>query len=560
MIESNTFKKSSGSIQFQLAKTLLFLVLVFQISLSAFSFDPHFDENDPAILPIIWSTNTQDRIEFDKLISGERTHPLALGREAFTYLYEGRIKNDSDLLNQGLEIIRKIDAYPYKINGKNYTTYLYPEDHMDFVGKKWWSGMANSSIALAYLLAYDIFGEQDFKNKAMRSMQSVINPVAENGSGLQLTDQSVWYLEYADAKRTEENSLFVHNGFLYSLLAINYFYEILGGEIYADALKKGVNALNEKEESFILQGKKWTYYMLNPLTLESFHYIVYELMILDALAAGNPDKGFREMASERRKILNEEYSLFEDQEGNYYFNMLGAPHLYWPDIYPTTFTLYYPNGEVSSIDITTRDYTRSLKYRLFPYLNAAQLDSVTLHQNYNGHVFHLTTLLPKKVTANLFAGALESDVASSLQCRLINRESIEIFSENPVNRAMTVHTLTNPIDLYSPCYFGWVLHSEVEIVSIKLDMITTDHKSVGRYYIPQPANKHNVILIKGMSFPHYANLEEKKIEQIQINYYYNQFEDSSKVIEFSEILVSDNPISINKLMRQHVILFNFEVK
>lgn len=518
-------------------------------------------KNFELVLPFLWATDVLDQEEYADIISGKIEHPLTIGRAAFTFLYSGIEKKNKKYLKQGIEILNVLDNYPHTKKSENSILYAYPDNYGEFEGKNWWSGMANSAIAVSYLLAFEVYGEEVHKDKAVKAMNGVINPISENGCSLDLAENSSWYLEYADGERNDSNSYFVHNGFMYSLVAIKYFEKVLQSDFYSQAFERGLNALENQERDYFFNDLKWTYYMLNPKTIESLHYSIFELILLEALISEDDRAFLKTSLKIRRNIIKSEYNLYHDQSGELFFSLIAGPHYYWQDLYPTKIVVHLKNEKTRIYDFIPRDFSTPIHKRM--YLDLSDkidvLDSIEIFQVYNSRKYKLYNLMPKKTRSKL-QGFVKSKTETGYQGTLVSEQEISITSGQDLNRAMVRFSFPFRPDLYSSNFFGWVLLSDVNILSIKIDLINGYDESCGRYYVPQPQDTLNLILLKGISFENYPFMTSKRIKEVQINYFYEPFEGEDKRIKFSKIFVSDNPTTLYNIMCKKYGDFNFEEK
>ncbi|MCB9224297.1 MAG: D-glucuronyl C5-epimerase family protein [Crocinitomicaceae bacterium] len=512
-------------------------------------------------LPFLWATDVYDQVEYQEIVSGQIQHPLTIGRAAFTFLYTGIEQKNKWALNRGFEMISTLDKYPYQLEKHNSIVYLYPDNYQDFKGKEWWSAMANSIIASSYLLAYEIRNDQRFKDRAIKIMNGVIQPIEKNGCAYKMENGGTWYLEYADNHRTDSTAYFVHNGFTYSLLAIKYFEKFTLETIYTEAFNEGMIALEQMEKQYFFKDDRWTYYMQFPRTIESLHYSIFELILLEGLLSETQSEILSNSLEKRKNIIKKEYGLFRNKEGKIYFNLISAPHFYWQDLYPTTLVTYYSNGKKDTIVKIPRDYSVPAGNRLFvAYGEKSELvDSVDLYQNYNNRSYKLITLKPQDIVTPI-SGIVSADVSLSFQGKLIDDKTVELSSEKEINRTLISYKLPYTVDLYNMAFFGWIVKSEVPIESMMINLIGSYGESCTRYYLEQPANELNLILLKGISFPNYVDFKSKRIKEVQINYYYKAFKGETKKIEFSKLFASSDPTLLYNLMNHQFGNYNFEEK
>ena len=174
-------------------------------------------ENFNINLPFFWGFNLNKIISMSIISDSTHLHPLNIGRYAYFVLTKGFKNEDQKLLNIGKLYLEFLIKYPYLYNTDNSTIYLYAFTHNHFRKYEWWSAMANSTIALAFLKGYEIFKDENYRISFQKAMEGIIKTIEENGSALELDKEAKWYLEYCSKNTNNENAYFVLNGFLYTL-------------------------------------------------------------------------------------------------------------------------------------------------------------------------------------------------------------------------------------------------------------------------------------------------------------------------------------------------------
>lgn len=542
-------------------RSLWLILLVIIVQKPSRANDIYALENYELVLPFLWATDVNDAAEYNNIIKGRLEHPFTIGRAAFTYLYTGVETKNNRLIAKGMAILDKLDNYPYQQKSDNSIVYIYPNDYQDFKGGEWWSGTGNSSIAIAYLLAYEIYGDSKLKEKALLAINGVINPIDEGGCSMNIGEDALWYLEYVDITRNDSTAYFAHNGFLYSLAAIKYFEKVLDDKKFTEAFEFGMNALEQKESEFYYPDFKWTYYGLNPRTVESLHYSIFELILIESLLSENESSLLKTSLKVRRRIVQREYGLYRDEDDLLVFKLISGPHLYWPDLYPTRIVAHTRDGREEEFYFVPRDFDTQLRRRLFLDLSSEcdNLDSVEIFQEYGNRSFKLFSLKEKK-TRSWVQGFINCKVDVGYQSTLVNDHEIKISSEKELNFAMVRFIFPYTVDLYNASFFGWTFTSDVRVENLRIDLINSHLESCGRYYVPQPKDTLNLILLKGFSMVNYADLSSKRIKEIRINYYYKPFDGEEKTIRFSNIFASDNPALLYYIMSKRFGDFNFEEK
>ena len=501
-------------------------------------------KDQPYLLPFVWATNVDNVEAYKSIVNGELEHPLTVGRTAFTYLLIGDSLQDDTLLKRGKEMVDYLSGYPHQQSAGNSTVYVYPTDYRDLPGGSWWSGMANSAVAMAYLKAYEVFNDRKYLNRAERCINGVMNTPDNNGCAVVLSDSAHWYLEYSTYGRNEENSYFVHNGFLFSVVALKYFSEVTGQDVYEQAYRRGLNAMHERESLYYYDKDQWTYYMTNPLTIESAHYMVYELILLESLQFFEDDDRIQSYIDRRRKIAIREYPVFKSKGNKISFAAPGAPHPYWPDIYPTRIRIEYDHGFEEMI-ISPRDMSVPSYKRLFASLPLGKdIKSISVFQDYNHWSFLLYKIDQLADVSSNDHGSIACKLLPGYDSRHNGENDFSLFktADAETNRGLVRYQFNEPIDLYKQRYFGFVFRSQIEITNMRIILINTEGETAERYYLPQPDSVVNLVLVKGISFNYYEKIKNKAISEIQVNYYYPQFEEDSMDLEVSPFFYYNDPM------------------
>jgi len=298
----------------------------------------------------------------------ENAHPLDLGRKAMFSLFHGNENNDTLLLENGKQILEFLMEYPYVFEDSTSIVFSYSFDHKSLVKGEWWSGMANAAIAQAFYFGYEIFGEKVYYDYFYRSMNGVIEAVSNNGSALNTSDSATWFLEYVHQNSTVENSYFVLNGFLFQLLATDIIYKRTKNEIYKEAFNRGLNAFKETQSAFYFNNLSWTYYMLNPLTIESVHYCIYDILLLKSLYKSTNEPFFKEEIFKRSYILKQNFPISKlsyDTYDVYNFSSIGPPHPYWIDTYQIELRYFSDNKLIYTDTLPKKDFSIPVKIRGF---------------------------------------------------------------------------------------------------------------------------------------------------------------------------------------------------
>lgn len=198
----------------------------------------------------------------------------------------------------------------------------------------WWSGMDSWSFPMLLIGLWQDTGEERYRRLAERMIATASKDVLQGGTVWREGD-GCWLSEYAWEGMAESDEFHVLNGHLYGLQAVKLLAEHHGDAALEALYQCGVRATKARSSQFLL-GDRWALYMLGPKTINQTHYVIYETMQFDALAALDPDPFFREQAALRRDLLKRHYPVFMRRNGaetRLGISAVGAPHPYSVDTY-----------------------------------------------------------------------------------------------------------------------------------------------------------------------------------------------------------------------------------
>jgi hypothetical protein len=512
------------------------------------------------IYPFLWGGPTTGPDIYKSILSNKVHHPLILGKQAFAWIYFGIKNMDQEMLMKGKRVLDIIDNYPNVQEFESSILYMYGFDHGGFKKNKWWSAMANASIAMAYLLAYDYYKDDHYLLKAKKAIAGVFLEVGKGGSAIKVAENANWYLEYADTNRVYSNAYFVLNGFTFSLVALKAFHLRLGVEEYEDAYENGKNALRMKSNEFFFNDKSWFYYMLNPMTIESTHYAIYDLMLFDSLRIYDDDPIIQKNIDIRRNTIRKEYGVKRVSQDGYFFSAIGAPHPYWPDIYPTKLEVHYSDSTNAQYNLFPRNYKKkSQDERLFLQFNSKgkKIDKIIVKQlwgNLEYELFKQRKVPSRKMIENV--SSIRSQKQILFNGELVSNNKL-VLQGDEINSKKRIKTslrfiFDTPVNLYSQNYFGLIVKNEMKLSTIKIVLINTKGKVFKRYYLPQEkTDVENLILVKGMSFPKYELVENKELKEVRFQFIINEIIKTEMTIQFSELLIFPDELLVRNILGEN---------
>jgi len=558
-----------------LTVTAIFILICFFLWLKSTPKVKLLSLNKEILRPYIWGISF-DRNIIEKIpLKTENLHPLDLGRIAFFLCKDGHDNNNKNELILAKEYLDFLaNFYPYVLNKDNFTIWQYPFKWGELEAG-WYSGMANSAIALAFLAGYEVFGEKKYEKLAKKAINAVVLPIQKGGCALVLDQDKYWSLEYVWDEVNEKNAKFVLNGFLFSLLTIRIFAEITRNNQYLLLYTYGVNALKSLSPQFYYPDGTWTYYMLNPKTIESPHYCIYNLILYKALYNLTKDNFFIQEIEKRKKILNCNYPLIvclnENRTYKFLFSLIGPPHPYWIDIYPIEINFLSEDGKIlDKYEIKTpRDLSIPIIKRAFIFdeLNKEAFKFV-IYSKYGKNIFKwyeaplkrafkMCQSNPKKVDYDLIC-IYDAECSKNNQTIVIDpakmdRPDTPNYYTN--NQGRIILKPLTPIDRTAYKYFGLSLKPSRDIHSIAIEIYDIKKKSTARYYVPLKANVENFILLQWLGFPQIKMLDNI-ISRIDVTIYTSKYLPSEKfIINLKGIWVFENNLQVYNYFINNVFYF-----
>ncbi|MDA3909728.1 MAG: D-glucuronyl C5-epimerase family protein [Bacteroidales bacterium] len=515
----------------------IIVFLAFTVQCSSFKQEQSVDEKQfnfqdvDVYSPFFWGYNSD--LVYSWTNTAENLHPLDLGRKAMYSLYYGNLNNDSALLENGRQILELLMDYPYVFEDSTSIVYNYPFDHKTLVKEEWWSGMANSVISLAFYFGYELYNEQVYFDYFTRSMNGLIEDVSNYGSAVNTSDSTTWFLEYVHQNSSLENSYFVLNGFLFQLLAIDLIYKKTNNEIYYEAFTRGLNSLVEKQKDFYYCDFKWTYYMLNPLTVESVHYCIYDMLLLKSLYKSTSEPFFKDEIVKRSFILKQNFpisKLSHDYYDVYNFTSIGPPHPYWIDTYQIELRYYSDDKLVHKDTLPKKDFDIPVKTRgfLVDTFSDKKINYIGVYAIYNKDTMQLYGVTADEVIeVERESWYVKQSITTVSRDFTKVNDSIFILNEqatdnkSPLTRGTLCFNFKDSLDFSRNGLWGFLIKPEGELSNLKITVIDATGNSMFRYYLVPSTDSLNLVLLHKLGFNDYCNVDCSEIVEIRVDFYAN---------------------------------------
>lgn len=230
----------------------------------------------------------------------------------------------------------------------------FPRPAYDGFEYGWVSSMDAPVVALACQMAFELSGENKYKEYVEQLIPYLKQTIDNKGYIMTLEDGNMWLLEYASADLNEENAWFVLNGSLVGALASVIIADIYQDEELQTILDKQTQAYKAYSDKFFYNNNTWCYYMLNPKTVNQPHYVIFESKLFKSLSLVSDDSYYQEEYEQRIDLLKNNLPVYavenSDNTINYTLLRAIAPHPYYIDIYDTDLDFYDDNNTLLKSD------------------------------------------------------------------------------------------------------------------------------------------------------------------------------------------------------------------
>lgn len=555
-------------------KKLLVLVL---LSFSIFFFDIEAKEkaktirrvlehDEETLLPLLWLFPALSRgSRFPEFDLKNKLHPLNLGVLALTFIKEGFESQDQEMLIEGKKSLNFLaDEYPLKSETDSSIVWQYNFQHGELKAG-WWSAMANSVIAVAFLAGYEVWGNEKYRILAIKAMNGAVLPVDEGGSALWLDDRSCWFFEYAHSDINKENGYYVLNGFLVTLHALRLFAQAVNSKKHFLMYEAGMNGLKKMHNKFHYEDGRWTYYKLNPPGIEQARYNIFDMVCYSGLYFATQDTFFLDELKKRRSIFKKGFPIFFCSQNNvntFLFSTVGPPHPYLRDIYETRIEFFNSQGNKLNVfknAVPPKNFKQPIKIR--GSIHGIVEDGFYKYKvfcNKYGRSFLLYDGLVEESGADPCRAEVNTlsfnlSCYYDAECRDQNHVLIlppkMSVKEDPDYYANNVGVITlklsKPIDRRRYKYFGLLIKPSVNIQSPKVGIVDSIGRSAYRSYLALKKGENNLILLNWSGFPGINNLSDR-ICKIVIRVYTKQFGSNVQKIDIrlQNVLLFENEVNL----------------
>ena len=487
-----------------------------------------------------------------RLSDTTRFHPLDKGRGILSCLYYGKLENDSvtvEFAHHYLEYYLKYQNENILVTDST-VLFTYDFDHDEYKANEWWSSMAQSSLAVAYLWGGMEFNDPRYIAFGKKLINPVLIPTYSNGCSVALENGGKWFLEYADSSTTVKNAKFVNNGFLLALLGVKLYSELLNDEYYEKEYQSGLKGFKYLADKFLYPDSSWYYYMLNPLTIEPAHYVYYCTKLYKSLNLITKDDFFGDLFNERIELLNKQYSydLFKDEKGQkkILYSAIGAPHPYWPDVPPINLKLYNNETLLDSTVHFFKDFKIQQEDRLFVVKDVYNsVDSISLGYYYLGEYLSSSGGKVSFSKINDEAKFLESEYKTKTLNNLTKISADSFLLEG--NKGVLRFIFDEHVDMKNNKFLGINLNPSFSAKNFKLAIIDVNGNNSYRYYPVVEPNLDFLLLFNYLGFKSKKELTYDKIKEIRLEIYGNN--ESDEIINLNHLVLFENNLQLYKYFK-----------
>lgn len=470
------------------------------------------------LAPYLWGQKSDQQLFSDNRINdrGAASDQLILSLETLQLLQSGYSENDQAKLLMAKQNISNIINNKAIIKTADRISWIQPA--YEDIPEGWWSCMDNAIIAITMQAAYEVFGDKSYQVMAKQVTDSMLLAPKKGGSLLWLDDKKCWLSEYTWPSMSVKDEYFVLNGCLFALQALKIMADRTGDANYNKIYEATVEGYKSLESKFNNSQEYWTWYMLNPRTVNQTHYHIYETIQLDALYIMTGNIFFKEQADKHRSILAKAFPVYcINYENNHLFALLpriGTPYFYTIDTYPIRVMFMDEDNKVLKVKYSTNASNLNICERGFISESIPLgLSKYQVYSIYNGNTFLLYEAaiqksqikmdsLPTSVSFKI-TGILDAQNSKESNRSVIVFPAIQTDKENPNNyqnkQGRIVVDLEQAIDHKSIPYVGFNLFTSYDI-NIGIDIIDQENRTAFTYYLPLKGEKNNLVLLNWLGF------------------------------------------------------------
>ena len=449
----------------------------------------------------------------------KKKDPLQLAEYTFRQLIKAYDSNDPIQLKLAKNAVDYlVDNYkPRSIRGNTVQWYYgFSYQSVVKIPENWWSGMDGFLIPMTLYAAYQIYGTPRYRDIAIASAKHML---LSPGKGGVVWETECWLSEYVWKSMKPEQDFFVLNGHLYALQALIMLADASKDKDLINGYRCAIADTEKRLPEFIPKGQEWPHYMLNPLTIDPTHYLMYETIQLTALYKLTGHVVFIREAQKRASIFVKYYpiELFRDAD-NYrlLFSFVGSPHPYCMDIYPIKIECMLPNGKTATAEGHPYNMAKPYDERFFIDIKVpfkpTYCDVTIKYHNYKFPFFCTSSFpsitLSQPTTIPYSMSALLNGIKAGTRKIMIDPSRETLPGKNSYLNTQGNIILETKLNRKDGGMFGITIDTS-EDTGMGVSIEDAKGNSTFRYYPKLKKGQRNIILLHWQGFPDIEKLQNE---------------------------------------------------
>lgn len=438
--------------------------------------------------------------------------------------------------------------------------YKFPRPKYQHYEEGWVSCMDAPPVAVCCQLAWEITGDDKYKKYRDILILHAIKKPTEPTFIITFPGEKgdkTWLSEYAslDPEERKEKEYYVLNGFLIGLHSIKILSHTTSDKELEKLYQSSLAKYKELASSFYYKNGEWTWYMLTPPSINQLHYLVFEMVELEALYALTKDPFYLKEAENRRKILSKVlYPRFQIENDKIKWGILRAcaPHPYYIDTYPMEIRFYDAESKLLTT-FKSEDTTfvaSALMSGIVP-MGSRRFDVYADPSNKgDGYVKYFSGSIPENEKIEMAPEViklqnLSYDLRYSYDAELTSANDGRVTWTDQKEARITFdfHELL-PININT--YWGLPIYSHEE-TTVRIFLFDDQDKAAHRYYLPLKKG-NNFILLHYLGFRNLEDINLQKINRMEIRLYERSNTQDSFLVAPEHFYILKNPFEVSKFL------------
>jgi len=501
-------RQSRGSFHFLLAVAVSTALALAFLGSRAAAQQPIAGKSDIELGPYLFGWVVPENFTQGSLEEmAARKDPLRLFVVAFRGLVEYRRDALEDRLAASTRILDfMLEKYEPAVRGDNGIRWYYGNDH-GAIKAPWWSGMDAMMGPMTFYAAYELTGNQRYRDEAVKSAKLVLTSPSDGGI-LWNENGKCWLSEYSWTGIQPSEEYHVLNGHLWALQSLLLLAKATGDAKLQSAYDCARDGVVAQEDRFYRANGTWTNYQTTPLELNPVHYNTLEHIQYLAMHALSGDRAYLQPAKARADIFAAAYPLsLIGKEGSMevIFSMIGPPHPYWTDTYPVRVSCQVDGQTIERRNNNLYKTSVPLSERLIikvPVGSRPTSCAVSVHTPLTIPMYERTEFSVEAAEAQALPldGATAMLDAASIEAGKvqITPGHVEVDGANSANdEARIVLPLGIPVSDHDIIAFVVKTPQKMSLCFLMED---SEGRQATRYYLPLAAGKENIVMLNRLGF------------------------------------------------------------